>query len=296
MKFPDEYFPVEDSIKEDFLLKVNEGKNNCKNLKILFCATCKDVVNSIEKSISFCHEAGKYFKDYDIFLYENNSLDGTAEKIKALKDKKITLKSEFVIGASYERSSTTLFRRCNLISNARNKYVEFINSHQDYDYIFVFDTDISGGWSLDGIFNSIYYLENNSTYGCMTSYCVLASPTVDDLEEIDPQNWMMFDSFAFRYKTEDWSFPNQIHLHNYIKVKRGTEPVEVNSNFNGLAIYKPECFSSNKYYVKNHGSEMSIDSEHVGFHKNIWDKGLKVLLNPSMITSISKHKYCKEHQ
>ncbi len=294
MKFPDEYFPVRQELTQDFENKVNKGKQFSKNLKILFCATCKDVAKVVGKSISFCDYVGSHFKDYDIFLYENNSSDNTPEVIKSLNNNKIILQSEFIDNASYKRSNVTQFDRCSFISNARNKYVEYINKNQDYDYIFVFDTDIEGGWSIDGIFNSISYLQNNNDIGAMTSYCVLASARGGDLEEKDPRGWIMFDSFAFRYYNEtDWSFPDNLHEYNHIRITRGDEPVPVNSNFNGLALYKPECFVGNKYQVNSHGSDFRTDSEHVSFHRNIWNKGLKVLINPSMLTSISNHKYSK---
>jgi len=295
MKFPDEYFPIQPELVQDFDSKVQTGKEFSKNLKILFCAACKDVAKLIEKSISFCDYTGSHFKDYDIFLYENNSSDNTPDVIKSLKNDKVTLQSEFIDKASYERSNVTQVDRCNFISNARNKYVDFINNNnKDYDYIFVFDTDIEGGWSIDGIFNSIYYLEKDSNIGAMTSYCVLASAAGGNLEEKDPRGWLMFDSFAFRYYNElDWSFPNNLHEYNYIRTKRGSDPVPVNSNFNGLAIYRPECFDNNKYQVNNYGSDFCTDSEHIAFHKNIWKKGLKVLINPSMLTSISNHRHSK---
>lgn len=294
MKFPDEYFPVSDDLKEDFNSKNTQGKKLCKDLNVLFCAACKDVAHVIEKSISFCHSAGKNFKNYDIYLYENNSSDKTPDVIRSLNDEKIVLESEFINNASYKRSDVTDLRRCQLISNARNKYVDFINNNPNFDYIFVFDTDIEGGWSIDGIFNSIFYLENYNHVGAMTSYCVLASALGGDLEDSNPKNWLMFDSFAFRnYNSTDWSFPNNLHTFNYLKVERGTKPIPVNSNFNGLAIYKPECFKNNLYSVNNHGPDLHTDSEHVAFHRGVWEKGLGVLLNPSMITSISNHKYSK---
>lgn len=293
INFPDEYFSIENNLVEDFNFKVDYGRKAAKKLNILFCAACKDVEKTIAKMIRFVKQTGSMFNDYDIFLYENNSSDKTVEIIKLLNEEKITLKTEHIERASYARSTVTLFDRCNYISNARNKYVEFVNANIDkYNYVFVFDADIEGGWSNDGILNSIYYLETSKDFGCMTSYCVLASAECGDLEDFDKSKWLMFDSFAFR-EYGSWDFPEKIYMYNYIKVKKGQLPILVNSNFNGLAIYKPICFKDNKYFATNHGSEFSVDCDHVNFHKGIYKKGLKILLNPSMITSISNHKYSK---
>lgn len=293
MNFPDEYFPIADNLIKDFAYKLDIGREKAKKLNILFCAACKNVENTIKKIITIVDDTASYFNSYNIFLYENNSSDNTIEHIKSLNHKNLILKTEWLENSSYCRSNISQFERCNYIANARNKYVNFINeNHHKYDYVFVFDADIEGGWSNNGILNSIYYLEENKDFGCMTSYCVLASARGGNLEDFPSDQWLMFDSFAFRFYG-NWNFPNDLYMYNYIKIERGQLPMLVNSNFNGLAIYKPQCFIDNKYFVSNHGSDFMTDSEHIGFHKKIYEKGLKILLNPSMITSISNHKYSK---
>lgn len=294
MLFPEDYFPIENSkIEKDFYHKVKDGLTRSQKLNVLFCATCKDVEKTIKKMVSIVSDTGKIFNNYDIFLYENNSSDNTVETIRSLENKKIILQSETISNGSYERSSISLFDRCRLIANARNKYVEFINNNKGkYDYIFIFDADIEGGWSNEGIMNSIFYIDKYIDIGCISSYCVLASVDGGDLENFDSKKWLMYDSFAFRFYGT-WDFPSNISIHNHIKVRRGTSPVLVNSNFNGLAIYKPECFLNNKYDAVTHGEDSKTDCDHVCFHKTMYRNGFKVFINPSMITSISNHKYSK---
>lgn len=293
MNFPDEYFPISNSLLEDFTYKVNIGREKAKEMNVLFCAACKDVENTIKKMIAIIDDTGKFFNSYDIYLYENNSSDKTVEVVKSLNHRNLILETEYIDNASYDRQNITQNQRCKYIANARNKYVKFIKENSNkYDYIFVFDTDIEGGWSNDGILNSIYYLDANQDFGCMSSYCVLASANCGDLEDFHSDQWLMFDSFAFRFYGH-WDFPNDLHTYNYLKVKRGQYPILVNSNFNGLAIYKPECFFDNEYSVVSYGIDFMTDSEHIAFHKKIYEKGLKILLNPSMIASISNHKYSK---
>ena len=47
MKFPDEYFPIPEDFKEDYINKIQSGKEYSKGLKVLFCAACKDVEKTI---------------------------------------------------------------------------------------------------------------------------------------------------------------------------------------------------------------------------------------------------------
>lgn len=294
LKFPDEYFYGPYDLTE-YKKSVESGRRTAKKLNVLFCAVCKDVAGTIKRMLDIVDYTGSLFNSYDIFLYENNSSDGTPDIIRCMNNPKIILQSEYIENAGYKRNEVTLNQRCNFIANARNKYVDYINANKGkYDYIFVFDTDIEGGWSYNGILDSINIINNEyASAGAITSYCVLASYDCKNLEEVDKSKWLMFDSFAFRGYASQGFFPNNIHIFNTIKLYIGMTPFLVDSNFNGLAIYRPQCFYDNKYYVTTYERDEHTDSEHVGFHINIMKKGMGVVLNPSMITSISKHKYCE---
>jgi len=296
MKFPDEYFEITGSSKYEYNKKLDSGKKSAKTLNVVFCATCKDVAKYIDKTLKHVHETGKMFQDYDIFLYENNSTDNTVDIIKQDKSGKVILETEFLSDSSYERSKTSLYKRCQLIAKARNKYVDYVNNnYMDYDYVFVFDADMKGAWSKEGVLNSIHYLESDDVYDCMTSYCIVGGCEDKPLEEIDKSQWLMFDSYAFRFFDDDQTFPVNISRYNYLKIEKGADPIRVDSNFNGLAIYRPKCFKDNFYSTKNYGQDNLTDIDHVIFHRNMKKKGMSVFMNPSMITSVSKHKYCKDN-
>jgi len=290
LKFPNEYFG--NITDELYLSQVEVGQRIAKNKNILFCATCKDVAKTIKRMLDIVDYTGSLFKSYDIFLYENNSSDGTPDIIRSINNPRVILQSEHIENASYERNGVSLSRRCNLISAARNKYVQFINDNAGkYDYIFVFDADIVGGWSYEGVLSSLSFIEHSPEIAAMTSYCVIASSDCKDLEEVNKDYWIMFDSFAFRRFEDDK--PDYMEFSN-IKYSINDPVVIVGSNFNGLAIYKPECFIDNFYPMNNDVPDELAVCEHVGFHRNIYKKtGKYIVLNPAMITSISKHKYCK---
>lgn len=295
MKFPDEYFDVTGSSLDDYQAKVESGRNLSKNLNVLFCAACKDVAEYIERTLSLIHETGEMFKDYSVYLYENNSKDNTVDVIRQDNSNKVILETETLPNASYERSSISFYERCKLIARARNKYVDYINSNEGYDYIFIFDTDLKGGWSKEGILNSIHYLETDKQYDCMTSYCVVGGYGDLPLEQENKFNWLMFDSYAFRFYEDNSKFPMDIANYNHIKVKKGADPLLVGSNFNGLGIYRPECFKDALYSAVNHGQDQLTDIDHVTFHKMMRNKNMRVFMNPSMITCVSKHRYSEDY-
>jgi len=299
MKFPDEYFDVTGSSLDDYQAKVESGRNLSKNLNILFCATCKNVSEHIEKTLNLVHETGGMFKNYHIYLYENNSTDDTVELIRNKQTEKLTLDSENIEGCDYERSKISLYERSKLIARARNKYVDYINANGGkYDYVFVFDVDLKGGWSKEGILNSIHYLETDKQYDCITAYCVVGDYLDHPLEKVHPNKWLMYDSFAFRFVNEIYDFPKNIGAHNYIRAKKGGSPILVGSNFNGLAIYRPKCFKQIYYSTEARSSATehnAVDIDHVTLHRSMHEKDMKVYMNPSMITCVSKHKYSEDY-
>jgi hypothetical protein len=294
MHFPDEYFPIQKELEKDFISKVETGKTDAKNLKVLFCATCKDVALHIRRTLNLVIETGEMFGEYDIFLYENNSKDETVEIIQKEYSDKVILNTEVLPDSSYNRSEISFYERCQFIARARNNYVDYINqnSHK-YDYVFVFDTDLEGGWSKDGILNSIYYLQNDR-YDCMTSYCIVSGYENKPLEDTHFFGWLMFDSYAFRFK-DTQGFPTDLLSYNKIKCEKGSPPIEVDSNFNGLAIYKPYCFKDVFYSVLNYDQDWATDIDHVTIHAMMRNKGINIYLNPSMITCVSKHKYSEDY-
>ena len=71
-----------------------------------------------------------------------------------------------------------------------------------------------------------------------------------------------------------------IHAHKKV-IPRETPPIEVESAFNGLGIYKASAIEGCRYSMKStfHGA----DVEHVAFNQGIRRRGGKVFINPAML-------------
>jgi hypothetical protein len=81
-------------------------------------------------------------------------------------------------------------------------------------------------------------------------------------------------------------------MFNNITLSRGDDPIEVVSNFGGLAIYKTKAIKNKKYDAKI-WEEASVDPDHVELHRQMSSDGWKIILDPSMIVSYSHHKHSK---
>lgn len=302
--FPEYLFEIDNNIK-NYEYMVNLGSSIAKEKTILFCGIARDVGEVLELNIARVHRTGQMFKDYSIFIYENDSKDSTKDILNKHSSYKLTFLSESREDKDYRSKLDTVadpwhHNRCIVLSECRNKYIEHVRQLKNKpDYVCVIDWDLKGGWSYGGVLHSIFLAESNNKYGVISAYGVLAEKTgKKSLEEYDPSQYIMYDSFAFRPLG---SSSKPIHLiktpmFNSIVFTRDMKPIKVDSNFGGMSIYKTESFlDGEKYSAKNWKKNSGfVDPDHVNFHRNLLVKGWEIVLNPCLITSYSHHKFSKE--
>jgi hypothetical protein len=294
--FPEDIFSPAKQKQSIYRYKVDTGRNICKDKRILFCGICRNVGHILETNILRLFRTGDMFKDYHIFIYENDSDDNTVEILNKYKSDQLNFISTARQDKDYAAGLTNgkdpwHENRCKVLSDCRNNYLQYAKQFSHFDYLCVLDLDLLGGWSYDGIGHGIFTL-NQSDNPCVSSYGILTECTNRaSLEEISPEDYMMYDSFAFRplnginYDYDAFVLQN----FNFIKFQRADDPVEVDSNFGGLAIYKMSDIGD-KQYSSTCFKEGCVNPDHVEFHRQ-FDK--KIILDPSMIVSYSHHRYSK---
>lgn len=277
---------------------VDQGAKIASTKTILFCGIARNVEKNLQRNIDCVRRTGSLFKDYRIFIYENDSSDNTAQILMDNRSSRFMYLSERRTDQDYQakiKSGEDMwhYNRCIVLSECRNKYLQYIeHSDTQFDYVCVLDLDLKGGWSYDGVKHAIFTLERDPLNACVSAYGVLAEKYGNDLlEQHRVSDYIMYDSFAFR--PLGWN----IGLHmmstpmfNNIKVQRGDEPIEVDSNFGGMAIYKTQALK-NKTYETKKWLEGFVDSEHIVMHRKMKKEGWKILIDPSMIVSYCPHKY-----
>jgi hypothetical protein len=298
--FPDSIFLNETA---NYQYAINAGTKICKNKSIIFCGIARDVAENLQLNIDRLHRTGKMFHRYQIFIYENDSKDETRQILEKNKSAHLTYLSEAREDQDYRSKLDTPqdpwhYNRCKILSDCRNKYIEYIHSLKEKpDYICVLDCDLKGGWSYNGFKHSMFTLEQEDATGCVSAYGVLADKYgKDNLENHAVNKYIMYDSFAFR-PLEYLNTPLHMlktPMFNNLVFTADMEPIEVCSNFGGMAIYKTRAFlDGEQYSAKNWADDFSpfVDPDHVSFHRNIIAKNWKVLLNPAFIVSYSHHKF-----
>lgn len=296
LMFPDELFKIND--QKIYNSRVQFGTDLAKHQKIMFCGICRNVGTKLERNLLRIGETAKYFKDYSILIYENDSTDDTVDILRRYESRKLSFFTETRADKNYNDllesgQDPVHYNRCQVLASCRNFYLDFAQK-SDADIICVLDLDLWGGWSYDGFLNSVGVLYGKPTNGAVTAYGVLTDCYNHySLEDIDPKMYIMYDCFVYRPLGPDVAQPKfGTAQYNFIRKNPGDTPIFVNSNFNGMGIYKREALLGVQYGVKLWDQD-SVDADHVVLHRQMRDNGWGVIFNPSMLVSYADHQYSK---
>jgi hypothetical protein len=296
--FPLDLFPIEN--KENYWANVSNGRNIAEKSRILFCGICRNVGERLQKNIDRIKLTGSAFESFEVFIYENDSTDNTREILSNNISDQFVVKFDNRTDKDYEAmisegKDPAHYNRCKVLANCRKEYHNYIISNLNrFDYVCVIDLDIWGGWSYGGFFHSLSILEDSKENGCVTSYGILTDCyNSKKLEDMSYSDYLMYDCFVFRPFGEDVAVPmGETSLYNFIRLLPGQDPIIVNSNFNGLGIYKIDAIANSNYGVKR-WAESCVDADHVVLHREMRQKGHRIIMNPSMIVSYSDHQYSR---
>jgi len=260
------FWPVAKAYEQKYATASSLGKEILKNKKIAVVALARNCDKKLEDSINRILSLN--CQEFKLFIYENDSEDRTKDILNNIKhpDIHVSINNhniEYLQGLGRERTIA--------LANYRNicrNWVE--NNYSECDYVIVLDLDPDLGFSVDGIYNSIYWLNNIDDAGGMASYSLYLRYNKQSVE------FVHYDSFAARLNDWEPTINDDVNnkwfrnLHPLV----GSNPIPMYSCFGGLAVYKKEAFLSGHY-------DGSIGSEHVLFHQCLRDKGYNMYLNPS---------------
>jgi hypothetical protein len=266
---------------------ISSGKSKASNSSILFCGIARNVGKTLQNNIDRINYLGKYFKQYGIFIYENDSTDNTLD---ILKSNKLTYLSDHRQDCDYrsliiDGKDSNQLNRCKVLASCRNNYLIYARENcKFYSYVCILDWDICG-WSFKGFFDSIHRI-SQPEIASVSSYGVL-SDYHNSKELENSANLLMYDSFAFRPLGFTGPLTNDIqHRFNFVKC---SSPTIVRSNFGGLCIYKTPVLLDQYYEAKS--VDGFVDCDHVCINDRISKYGFSHLLNNYMVVSYSKHKH-----
>lgn len=179
---------------------------------------------------------------------------------KVLKGCELAEKSNIALKIIGQANKITI-ARINRISNMFSSCDFFIDKNKTYDFVIVIDTNVCGGYSYEGILNSLGW----DVWDGIGSNAFIYNYIGNILHR-------QFNDSLFR-KLNNWNECKDIENITY---DRGEPPIRCFSCFGGMAIYKGNVYK---------------ELETLSLNKNIIDSGGTIWLNPSMITLYNNTQY-----
>jgi len=209
---------------------------------------------------------GKTFADYQILVYENDSIDETPQILSdwEASNHRVTIVSETL------RAPASLPIRCSSRADRMAHYrarcqAQIRDRFGPADHVILVDTDLEGGWSPDGVAST--FAEENWDF-------VGSNGVVFKRRGWQVNAIAQYDAWAYR---EDLDFtPLSTKYVNKLIYQRGEPFIPLPSCFGGLGIYRMDAYLAGEYG--------GGDIEHVSFHRSMREKGFdRTYLNPSQL-------------
>jgi len=276
---PDKILPPDPAFARQYWDRVDFGRSYARGARVAFVAICRNAMPFLPMTIERVKRTGALFSDWKCFIYENDSADGTKECLSetARNDKRFFVKLNQ--NGRPHLNMTKAAERTFALAEYRNECRDWVRRNaSDYEWTVVFDADPWGGWSIDGIANSIGWLEDyeNELDGeggwyqdwrnaaGMASYSWAKWRMPQFAGEIIEAH---YDAWAARWNW--WGERSELWFHLW-HPPVGAEPVRMNSAFGQLAIYRTRRFLEGTY--------RGGDCEHVSHWRTV---GGDCYLNPS---------------
>lgn len=242
----------------------------------------RNIGNIVDTSILRTKRLSSLFQSANIVWLENGSEDDTRDKIiqYCYKNNNSVLLGHHTFDTNATlnlKNIATLdelsfqsdksFNRCYRMAYARNILRDNMLRY-DTDIYCIYDSDILGGFSYEGIANSFSY---NWDFCCSNSIIYV------------DRRRLFYDSWAWR----DVGHPSmhedeKINLRSY---EKGQPPLDIMSGFGGLGFYNNKFFPKSKYRYN------STDCDHPTINIPMYQDGAKLIMNPSQIVLYSKTRY-----
>lgn len=275
LRRPEDIWPVDARHKESYDEHVGFGRDEARLRRLAVVSICRNAMPYLTNTLALVEELGGMWRDCQYFVYENDSTDGTAETL----DEFARLRPWMTV--THETLGREDFRgfqpeRTVRLAEYRSRCQDWVRERaSSFDYVAVLDTDPHGGFSPDGVLNSLGWLCEYMGRSCrlldpgaMASHSLFIAKTEKDGKL--SFGLAAYDAYAARLNWwEDLRMHDWFHA---LLLPVGSQPVPMNSAFGGLCLYRRDAYLSLEYG--------GGDCEHVIAHKAMHRAGYQLWLNP----------------
>ncbi len=269
LRRPEAVWPVDGEYQADYEAKTLAGIEMAKDTSAAIVAIARNSLPALANTLPLITMVKRQFKDCKMYFWENDSEDATA----AVLDKYAEIEPGVTVehgtlggidSRGFEKERTERLALC------RNKCLEWVRANAaDTTWTIVFDTDPAGGFSPDGVFNSIGWLGSMMAAGCPLQPAGMASYSLARY----PDGIAHYDAWAARLNWwDDRREKVGMNWFWHLLPPAGSPPFPMNSAFGGLAVYQTKAFLAGGYSGE--------DCEHVPHHRRMREAGYQMFLNP----------------
>jgi hypothetical protein len=272
---PEDFWPIDDECRESFNRMTALGRSVAKSISVAVVSIARNAMPVLANTLELVDELRRGFGGMKYYVLENDSADGTAECLDAFAaTRPWAIMEHDTLGGidsrGFERERTERLASC------RNRCHDWVSKNAtEARYVIVLDVDPVGGFSVDGVFNSIGWLgwlcgtTALRPAGGMASYSVFRHE-----QGRGPHKLLGYDAWAAR---QNWwrDMREEVGLEWFFLFlpPAGSPPIPFNSAFGGLAVYLREAYLQGRYSGET--------CEHVTFHRKMRERGSwQMYLNP----------------
>lgn len=270
---PEECWPIEERYREAYDAIVEVGRLNAALYRLAVVMVARTACPHIQNTLSLVGELlDGPWRSTAFFCYENDSHDETPAVVERFcaGRPRACLVSEVLLEPD-ERGFQP--GRTHRLAAARQKCKHWIAENvPGYEYVLVLDADPHGGFSVDGVYNSLGHFATMQSSqvtprraGAMASYSLYVAANADGTFGI-----AQYDAYAARLNW--WEDRKQTAWFHALLPPVGSPPIPMNSAFGGLCLYTREAYRSLRY--------AGGDCEHVHAHRAMRAAGHGLFLNP----------------
>lgn len=262
----DQTFPVCSQYADQYNQAVAAGRKKMRQMKVVIAGLARNNASQLQVNSRRIEATGAMFADYKVVIYENDSSDGTPDLLKSWSASNHRVHALVEHRGDPVNQPVRCLQRAHRMAFYRQQCQKYVvEKFPNFDAVILIDTDVEGGWCLDGIAN---------TFGQTRWDFVGSNGMIYKRTGLKPNVRIQYDAWAYR---EDANFtPLETQYVNRLQFQRGEPLVPLYSCFGGLGIYRMPAFKVGVYDCD--------DIEHVGFHRSLRDNGFdQIFLNPSQI-------------
>ena len=269
---PEDIWSVEDAYAASYAEKIAYGAAEARRQKVAIVAIARNAMPHLRNTLRLVEELAARFKDSAVYVFENDSTDDTAavlDQFAATRRQWVTVEHD-TLGGEDARGFQP--ERTIRLAGCRGRCQEWVRRHaSDAGYVVVLDADPHGGYSVDGVLNSLGWFCELAGKSCLgLEPGAMASTSIFLIERDGKTGVAHYDAWAARLNTyEDRRDHTWFHM---FVPPTGSTPIPFLSAFGGLCLYKREAFLAGRYE--------GGDCEHVAFHRTMRKAGYQLYLNP----------------